>query len=169
MGEGKEHFRANGHILVTQDEGDVKSKRGYVLYQGMDATEAMSAYEKIRSVLEVLLKYGSVVLNEVLLREIVLPEPSSIKSLTFHLLEVMETMPDAHPEWHRVLQVLLHSACMKEDQAMVKLLVAKGGSLEEENYNGSSPIQSAAEQRVSQETMDWLLTLASPKVLDSDE
>ena len=153
----------NYQILITQEDDGRSGKRGHVLYQGMDATEAMAAYEKISSVMEVLLKYGSVVLNDALLREIILPEPSSVKNLTFHLLEVMETMPDAHPEWHKVLQVLLHSACMKEDKAMVKLLVDKGGSLEEEDYSGTSPIQSAAQTNVSQQTLDWLLTLASPK------
>ena len=148
-------YSAAYEILLIQKEQEDKEPMGHFLYYGNDASEALDAFEKLNDSMLPLLRDGSVFLTEALLKEIVLPKPLSVMELSFRLVEVMEADPRAHPEWHKVLQVLLHSAYTRENKDEIKFLLKKRGSLSEED---NKPIHTST----SKDGMDWLLSIAVP-------
>ena len=149
-------------ILFIQEQED-KPTISYTLYGGDDASEAMTAFDQLNAMIAPLMRDGSVLLNEAILREIVLPKPLQPADISFRLVEVMEADPRAHPEWHKLLQVLLHNACSRQNKNEIKLLLNKGGNLDQEDNDGNTPIHTAAFSS-SKEGMDWLLSIAAPSV-----
>ena len=154
-------YNLRNYQIILLQEQDGRETLGHVLYMGDDASEALIAFEDLNKSLSPLLQAGSFILNDSLLKEIVLPKPLSTTQLSFHLVEVMESDPRAHPKWHKVLQVLLHNACARDNRDEIKFLVEKGGELDQEDYDGNTPIHTAAAS-VSKEGMEWLLSLAAP-------
>ena len=149
-------------VLFLQEPED-KPTISYTLYGGDDASEAMNAFDRLNATLAPLMRDGSVLLNEAILREIILPKPLQPSEISFRLVEVMEVDPRAHPEWLKLLQALLHSACSRENKNEIKLLLNKGGNLEQEDSDGNTPIHTAAFSS-SKECMNWLLSIAAPSV-----
>ena len=149
-------------VLFLQEPED-KPTISYTLYGGDDASEAMNAFDRLNATLAPLMHDGSVLLNEAILREIILPKPLQPSEISFHLIEVMEVDPSAHLEWLKLLQALLHSACSRENKNEIKLLLNKGGNLEQEDNDGNTPIHTAAYSS-SKECMNWLLSIAAPSV-----
>ena len=149
-------------VVFTQIE---KSKviLAVLLHQGDDQKESQSLFNQIAVTLRPLICSGSIKLNKALLKEALLPTPLSPKELTAHLVNVMEKQKDLYPEWHKVVQALLHSACSSGNRDEVTKLLSKGGDLEEEDNMGKTPIHSAASE-VSAEGMKWLMSIAQEKL-----
>ena len=57
----------------------------------------------------------TLLLSEELLEEIIVPTPKKASELAFHLAEVMESNPDAHTDWVKVLQALVLAAIGGDD------------------------------------------------------
>ena len=147
-------------VFFLQEQED-KPTISYTLYGGDDASDAMNAFDRLNATLAPLMRDGSVLLNEAILRKIILPKPLQPSEISFSLVEVMEVDPRAHPEWLKLLQALLHSACSRENKNEIKLLLNKGGNLEQEDNDGNTPIHTAAFSS-SKECMNWLLSIAAP-------
>ena len=149
-------------IVFTQiEKGEVILSM--LLHQGDDQKESQSLFNQIAVTLQPLICSGSIKLNKALLKEALLPTPLPPKELTTHLVNVMEKYTDLYPEWHKVVQALLHSACSSSNQEEVTKLLSKGGDLEEEDNLGKTPIHSAASE-VSAEGIKWLLSIAEEKL-----
>ena len=134
-----------------------------LLHQGDDQKESQSLFNQIAVTLRPLIRSGSIKLNKALLNEALLPTPLTPKELTTHLVNVMEKHTELYPEWHKVVQALLHSACSSGNREEVTKLLSKGGDLEEEDNLGKTPIHSAASE-VSAEGMKWLMSIAGKKL-----
>ena len=149
-------------IIFTQiEKGEVILSM--LLHQGDDQKESQSLFNQIAVTFQPLICSGSIKLNKALLKEALLPTPLPPKELTTHLVNVMEKYTDLYPEWHKVVQALLHSACSSGNQEDVTTLLSKGGDLEEEDNLGKTPIHSAASE-VSAEGIKWLLSIAEEKL-----
>ena len=149
-------------IVFTQiEKGNVIL--AVLLHQGDDQKESQSLFNQIAVTLQPLIRSGSIKMNKALLNEALLPTPLSPKELTAHLINVMEKQKDLYPEWHKVVQALLHSACRSGNREGVTKLLTKGGDLEEEDNTGKTPIHSAASE-VSAEGMKWLMSIAGKKL-----
>ena len=149
-------------IVFTQIEKG-KVILSVLLHQGDDQKESQSSFNQIAVTLRPLIRSGSIKLNKALLNEALLPTPLPPKELTAHLVNVMEKQKDLYPEWHKVVQALLHSACSSDNREGVTKLLTKGGDLEEEDNTGKTPIHSAASE-VSAEGMKWLMSIAQEKL-----
>ena len=149
-------------IVFTQiEKGNVIL--AVLLHQGDDQKESQSLFNQIAVTLRPLIRSGSIKMNKALLNEALLPTPLPPKELTAHLVNVMEKQKDLYPEWHKVVQALLHSACSSGNREGVTKLLTKGGDLEEEDNMGKTPIHSAASE-VSAEGMKWLMSIAGKKL-----
>lgn len=132
------------------------------LYESNNRDDAETAFSLLRRTLRPLLD-GSIKLNKDLLEIAILPVPLSPKELCLHIVEVMESRTNIHFEWHRIVQVLLHSACSRESRDEVDLLLHKGGDLEEEDSTGNTPLELAM-SHMSGEGLDWLMDIAKYKL-----
>ena len=99
------HSPPEFQIVVYQDD-IVKGRVGFVLYEGDDLTKTKEAFIELESSLMPLLGEGTVTLTEDLLKEVILPKPLDKKSMIMHLVDVIESNPDAHPEWYTIIQLL---------------------------------------------------------------
>ena len=132
------------------------------LYESDNRGDAETAFSLLRKTLGPLLD-GSIKLNKDLLEVAILPIPLSPKEFCLRIVEVMESHTNIHFEWHRIVQVLLHSACSRESRDEVDLLLRKGGDLEEEDRTGNTPLESAM-SHMSGEGLDWLMDIAKYKL-----
>ena len=92
-------------IVVYQDD-IVKGRVGFVLYEGEDLAKTKEAFIELQSSLTPLLGEGTITLTEDLLKEVILPKPLDKKCMIMHLVDVIESNPDAHPEWYTIIQLL---------------------------------------------------------------
>ena len=148
-------------VFIQTEKGEVIL--AVLLHQGDDQNESQSLFNQIVVTLRPLIRSGSTKLNKALLKEALLPTPLPPKELTTHLVNVMEKHTDLYPEWHKVVQALLHSACSSGNREEVTTLLLKGGDLEEEDNLGKTPIHSAASE-VSAEGIKWLMSIAGDKL-----
>ena len=149
-------------IVFTQiEKGEVFL--AVLLHQGDDIKESESFFDKIHTTLQPLVRNGSLKLNKALLKESLLPSPLPPNELTAHLVDVMEKHTDLHPQWHKVIQTLLHSACRRCSRDEVTKLLSKGGDIEEEDSFGNTPLHTAASE-VSAEGMKWLMSVNEKKL-----
>ena len=149
-------------IVFTQiEKGEVFL--AVLLHQGDDIKESESLFDKIHTTLQPLVRNGLLKLNKALLKESLLPSPLPPNELTVHLIDVMEKHTDLHPQWHKVIQALLHSACTRCSRDEVTKLLSKGGDIEEEDSFGNTPLHTAASE-VSAEGMEWLMSLTENKL-----
>ena len=99
-------------------------------------------------------------MNKPLLEEAVLPAPLPPSDLSVHLVKVMESRSEIYPEWHKVVQALLHSATRRCSREEVQQLLSIGGDLVEEDITGITPLRSAASE-VSAKGMEKTLLFSS--------
>ena len=149
-------------IVFTQTEkGEVFL--AVLLHQGDDIKESESLFNEIHTTLQPLVRNGSLKLNKALLKESLLPSPLPPNELTAHLVDIMEKHTHLHPQWHKVVQALLHSACSRCSHDEVTKLLSKGGNMEEEDTFGNTPLHSAASE-VSAEGLKWLMSITEKKL-----
>ena len=149
-------------IVFTQTEkGEVFL--AVLLHQGDDIKESESLFNEIHTTLQPLVCNGSLKLNKALLKESLLPSPLPPNELTVHLVDIMEKQTNLHPQWHKVVQALLHSACRRCSHDEVTKLLSKGGDIEEEDSSGNTPLHTAASE-VSAEGMKWLMSVSEKKL-----
>ena len=151
-------------VVFTQIEKD-EVILALLLHQGDDQRESETAFDQIHTTLKPLILNGTIKMNKPLLEEALLPTPLPPSDLSVHLVEIMESRPEIYPEWHKVVQALLHFAisgrkCRREE---VHQLLSVGGDLVEEDIIGNTPLHSAA-SNVSAEGMEWLMDMAGEKV-----
>ena len=164
------HHGSNSDYQIIVQQTVTKPQRmevAFLLYESGNYVNTKRAFRELQVILSPLLRDGSVIVTEGLLRAIVLPNPCSPGTAITNIIEMMQTKPDAHPEWHKVVQALLHFACMREDRKQVELLIEKGGKLDQPNYLGYTPINSARTS-LSKEGMKWLLSIAKLKLKDNN-
>ena len=151
------------HYKVVLLQRNRTTSRIFRLYHGEDEAQAQDALQLLRTTLFPLIKDGEIMCTELLLTAAVLPKPRERKQLLYHLVEVMEKHPESHPEWYKVVQAMLHSACFYGDKEEVQVLLSKGADLCKPNKKGNLPIHEAATNS-SSEGMKWLLDLLRIKV-----
>ena len=148
------HSSPEYKIVIHQESNHLDALE-FVLYESNDLSKCQEAFKQLNSSLGHLLNDGSVRLSQGLLELLVLPTPQNPCNILDDLIHMMETNPYAHPEWHTVVQVLLHSACTRDDRTQVELLVKKGGDLKKPNNSGSTPISHYS----FQEGRKWILSI----------
>ena len=128
------------YSVIFYQMGD-KVRSVFALYDGSDESETRKAYEKICSTLNLLLIDGSLFLTKPLLERLIVPSPCPPSELTYLIVEIMESIPDAHSEWHKIVQSLTRSVCTRKDSSRheLNILINKGGKLEHSSV-GDSPV-----------------------------
>ena len=161
------HDSNSDYKIIVRQTKPQGMEVAFLLYESGCYVNAKRAFRELHVTLSPLLRDGSVIVTEGLLRAIVLPNPCSPGTAITNIIEMMQTKPEEHPEWHKVVQALLHFACMMEDRKQVELLIEKGGKLDQPNYFGNTPINSARSS-LSKEGMKWLLSIAKLKLKDNN-
>lgn len=151
------------HYKVVLLQKSDSTTRAFILYHGKEEFLAKEALQLLHTTLLPLIRDGEIMCTERLLMAAVTPEPKPRKQLLHHLVEVMEKHPESHPEWYKVVQAMLHSACVHDDREEIKVLLTKGADLRKTNKKGNSPIHEAATS-ISSEGMEWLLNLIGSRV-----
>lgn len=147
--------------IIIHQEKPSRESLTLVLYECSNHSKAHEAFRELHHTITPLLQDGSVMLTEPLLQIAILPRPCKPYFLSKHLVELMEKRPETHPEWPKVVQALLHSACQRENHEQIEVLVEKGGNLEKENNFGHTPLKAALLSAVSEECMKLLLSIAT--------
>lgn len=116
--------RKDYNVIVHQiNPLNTDDKRSFLVHVTDDLDISREAYNDVCATLEPLVDDCRVLLTEDLLENIILPAPKKPGELANHLAEVMESDPDAHPDWVNVMQALVLSAikCDNDDQVVDKL------------------------------------------------
>ena len=98
------------NIILHQKDPLADKAQNFVLHVADDLELSRDAYEKVCGTLTPLVDDCTLLLTEELLEEILLPAPMKASELAIRLVEVMESNPDAHPDWVKVLHALVLSA-----------------------------------------------------------
>ena len=132
------------YSVIFFQMGD-KVRSVFALYDGSDESETRKAYEKICSTLGSLLMDGSLFLTRPLLERLIVPSPCPPSELTYLIVEIMESIPDAHSEWHKIVQSLISSVSTRKNSSLreISILINKGGKLENSSV-GDSPVPLAS-------------------------
>ena len=106
--------------------------QGFVLFEAdTDGVElSKEALEILNQLLKQLLEGGQVTMTKGLLKELVLPTPTKNPSLAHYLVEVIKRNPSAHPDWPKLFQALLLSACTTDNVDDARLLADNGADLD---------------------------------------
>lgn len=86
----------------------------FVLHKSESLQDAKDALEAIRGVVAPLISGGSVLLTTELLEGLILPTPRDPAQLASYLVELMESKPNAHPHWDKMLLALARSTLLTE-------------------------------------------------------
>ena len=102
------------NIILHQTDPITDETQAFLLHVSDNLESSQDAYESVCSTLTPLVDDCTLLLTEELLEEIILPVPTKASELTSHLVEVIESNLDAHPDWVKVLQALVLGAITKE-------------------------------------------------------
>ena len=120
--------RKDYNVVLHQKDPVTSSTRTFLLHTTDVLDIAQDACDQLCDTLKPLVDDCTLLLTEELLEEIILPSPRKPADLAHHLVEVMESNPDAHPDWVKVLQALVLAAIgndseeLEDDQAVERLL-----------------------------------------------
>ena len=107
--------RKDYNIILHQTDPITDEMQAFVLHVSDNLELSQDAYKTVCSTLTPLVDDCTLLLTEELLKEIILPLPIKASELTTHLVEVIESNLDAHPDWVKVLQALVLGAITKEN------------------------------------------------------
>ena len=117
------------NIIVHQKDPITSNTRSFVLHTADELESSQDAYDEVCSTLTPLVDDCTLLLTEDLLENVVLPAPRKASELAHHLAEVMESDPEAHPDWVQVLQALVLAAIGNDsDDEVVEKLLGAGGA-----------------------------------------
>lgn len=118
------------NIIVHQTDPLTSDTRSFLLHVTDELESSQDAYDGVCSTLTPLVDDCTLLLTEDLLENVILPAPRKASELAHHLAEVMESDPDAHPDWIRVLQALVLAAIGtdSDDDVVETLLVGGAGA-----------------------------------------
>ena len=139
--------KAPDYNIILQQKSQIKlgdSVRNFVLHETGDLEESKAAFPKIRETIEPLVDDCTVLLTESLLEEIILPKPVEVSRLAHHLTEVMDSNPEAHPDWVSILRSLTLSAIGHDNSEDVQKLLDKGVAVDSTDGAGNTMIHKAA-------------------------
>ena len=109
------NFETNYNITLHQNDPLDHKAHTFVLHESTDIEISQEAFEAVRSTMSPLVDNCTLLLTKGLLKEIITPFPVKASNLTHHLVKVMESHPDAHPDWVRVLQALTLNVIGRDD------------------------------------------------------
>lgn len=107
--------RKDYNVILHQTDPITDETQAFLLHVSDDLESSQEAYESVCSTLTPLVDDCTLLLTEELLEEIILPTPTKPSELATHLVEVIETNLDAHPDWVKVLQALVLGAVTREN------------------------------------------------------
>ena len=122
--------RKDYNIILHQKDPLTTDTQSFLLHATDDLELSQDAYKQVCDTIKPLVDDCTLLLTEELLEEIILPAPKKASELAHHLAEVMESNPDAHPDWVKVLQALVLAALGNDgeddddDQAVERLMSA---------------------------------------------
>ena len=109
------NFKKDYNVILHQKDPMSDKTRSFVLYEAADLENSQDAFETVCSTVNPLVDDCTLLLTEELLEEIITPLPVEPSKLSHYLVEVMQSNPNAHPDWVRVLQALALDAIGKDD------------------------------------------------------
>ena len=113
--DGSPAHQLNNKIILHQkcaQDGSLS----FLLYEGEDLVITKEAFIQLQSILTPLLCRGSVMLSKELLKEIVIsPKSLERETVIVHLIEVIESDPQAHSDWLPIVNLL--NKCGSTDEA----------------------------------------------------
>ena len=155
------HHPPDYQVLLQQKTAQSSPHRTFVLYEGRTLEESKEAYQLLYQSLLPFMRHEEVDFSEMLLEVAVLPSPKLPRDLAYHLVEVMETQPDAR--WSLVYEALVHHACFVGDKQQVETLLTRETDLQKASLTGNSILHIAAASHVSRRFMEWLLDRVDKK------
>ena len=102
------------NIILHQTDPITDETQAFLLHVSDDLESSQDAYESVCDTLTPLVDDCTLLVTEELLEEIILPVPKKSSELATHLVEVIESNLDAHPDWVKVLQALVLGAVTRE-------------------------------------------------------
>ena len=99
--------RKDYNIILHQTDPITDETQAFLLHVSDNLESSQDAYDCVCSTLTPLVDECTLLLTEELLKEIILPAPMKASELATHLVEVIESNLDAHPDWVNVLQTLV--------------------------------------------------------------
>ena len=109
------NFKKDYNIILHQTDPLNGSTHTFVLYESSDVEISQDAFEAVFNTVAPLVDDCTLLLTEDLLEEVITPSPVDPTNLSHHLIEVMQSNPDAHSDWVRVLQALALDAIGKDE------------------------------------------------------
>ena len=106
--------RKDYNIILHQVDPITDETQAFLLHASDNLESSQDAYESVCNTLTPLVDDCTLLLTEDLLEEIILPVPKKASELATHLVEVIESNLDAHPDWVKVLQALVLGPLTKE-------------------------------------------------------
>ena len=117
--------RKDYNIILHQKDPLTTATQSFLLHTTDDVELSQDAYDQLCCTIKPLVDDCTLLFTEELLEEIILPAPKKASELAHHLAEVMESNPDAHSDWVKVLQALVLAAIGNdvddEDQVVERL------------------------------------------------
>ena len=98
--------RPDYNILVQQKDPIHNATLTFVLHESDNSDVSKAAFVAACETLEPLLDDCSLILSQQLLEGIIVPKPRKPEELAEVITELMETDPNAHSDWIKVLQAL---------------------------------------------------------------
>ena len=161
------HRPPDYQVLLQQKAVQGSPYHAFVLFLGNTLEETQKAFELLHQALLPLMRHEEVIFSETLLKVVVLPSPKLPKDLAYHLVEVMETHPDA--SWSVVYEAIVRHACSRGDRQQLETLLRRETDLQKVSLTGNSILHIAAASRVSRPFMEWLLERVNRKECGIDE
>ncbi|KAL5484164.1 hypothetical protein EMCRGX_G020615 [Ephydatia muelleri] len=122
--------RPDYNVLIQQNDRIHDATHTFVLHESDNPDVSRAAFHAVCETLEPLVDDCSLVLSQQLLEGIVVPKPREPEDLAEVITELMETNPNAHPDWIKVLQTLTLQAIGQDDVQHLSSLVGKGAKID---------------------------------------
>ena len=123
------NFKKDYNIVLHQKDPTDSSTNTFVLHDSSDIESSQEAFQAVCSTISPFVDDCTLLLTKGLLNEIVTPFPVKASNLAHHLVKVMESHPDAHPDWPRVLRALTLDVIGRDDTDSVTELVDHGADI----------------------------------------
>ena len=131
------------NILLHQKDPTTKKTNTFVLYETDKVDESDQAFKRLCHTVEPLVDDCTLMLTKGLLEAIVVPEPRNPEDLGAVITDLMQTTPDAHPDWVKVLRALALQAISNNSSEGMEKLISNGLKLDVKDSEDNTLVHSA--------------------------
>ena len=131
------------NILIHQKNPGTQRSQTFVLHETADLDESKQAFKRLCQTVEPLVDDCTLMLTTGLLEAIVMPEPKRPEDLGDAITELMQSNPDAHPDWVKVLRALALQAISQNNSEGMDKLINKGLKLDVKDDDDNTLVHSA--------------------------